>query len=68
MNNKIKAFPVGGLEGMDLRDYFATSIIRSLITPEDIMATSAQNELKKYSRMVSKTAYFIADEMLEMRK
>lgn len=58
MVDKLKAFPnVTGQTGMDLRDYFAAQAMQALIARGSSDLT-----------YVSKMAYAVADEMMEVRK
>ena len=51
------AFPVGNVNGMSLRDYFAAKAMQGFIT----------GDYDVYPHEVAQKAYQIADEMLEAR-
>ena len=51
------AFPVGNVNGMSLRDYFAAKAMQGLV---------ANNNTNPFE--ISKAAYVVADAMLEARQ
>jgi hypothetical protein len=54
------AFPVGNVNGMSLRDYFAAKAMTGLLTAEIVGEYSNEH--------VAEIAYLIADAMLEARQ
>ena len=54
------AFPVHGLPGMTLRDYFAAKAMQALL--------SHQRTLTEFEETVARAAYEQADAMLEARE
>jgi hypothetical protein len=57
LNTGGPAFPVGNVNGMSLRDYFAAKAMQGFIT----------GDYDVYPHEVAQKAYQIADEMLEAR-
>jgi hypothetical protein len=53
------AFPVGNVNGMSLRDYFAAKAMLGLVSDPDLVIDSTQ---------VAQLAYVYADAMLEARQ
>ena len=53
------AFPVGNVNGMSLRDYFAAKAMQGLVSDPDLVIDSAQ---------VAQLAYVYADAMLQARE
>jgi hypothetical protein len=52
-------------EGMDLRDYFASGLMKSFLTHERVMEDLHKDDVAK---TLIKSAYQIADLMMEIRK
>ena len=57
------AFPVGNVNGMTLRDYFAAKAMPTLLR-----TASGTVGVNRYEYRVAETAYAIADAMLQARE
>ena len=61
------AFPVGNVNGMSLRDYFAAKAMQSYASDNEFVDACAVME-KDVNEEIARVAYQIADAMLEARQ
>jgi len=61
------AFPVGNVNGMSLRDYFAAKAMQSYVSDKEFVDACAFME-KDVKEEIARVAYAQADAMLEARQ
>ena len=59
------AFPVGNVNGMSLRDYFAAKAMQAILSSDRYVGLIGVN---RYEQRTAEDAYKMADAMLEARE